>query len=38
MMLEIRGILNLLVATGTLLANICPFCIWHWGIVGEIRG
>lgn len=30
-----NGILNNWVETGILAGNINPFCIWHWGIVGE---
>ena len=35
---DIIGILNVLRETGSFWANIRPFFIWHWGIVGEIKG
>ena len=34
---DIKGIINLFVSTGTQ-EVILPFCIPHWGIVGEIKG
>jgi hypothetical protein len=33
-----RGNLNVLVETGTFAGNITPFCIWHCGTVGDMKG
>lgn len=35
---DINGILNVLFDTGTFWLNIWPFCIWHCGTVGDIKG
>lgn len=35
---DINGILNVFFATGIFWLNICPFCIWHCGTVGDIKG
>lgn len=32
---DIKGSRNNWVETGTFEGNITPFCIWHWGIVGD---
>lgn len=35
---EINGILKTRVAIGIFWSRINPFCIWHWGTVGEMKG
>lgn len=35
---EANGILNFLLTIGIFVGNIIPFCIEHWGTVGDING